>query len=127
MVPLRHGVAFRDLQQVLDAMEYHGWIGVQNVNGYGPDLYCKPAQCLQLKRIKAMGNFIMIPQEDDARLAKELAKSNHVGFGAFSVDLAPYDISIYDQKDVLSYNKKQFLFIRDMKLSYEMLAFAINS
>uniref|UniRef100_A0A914E872 Uncharacterized protein n=1 Tax=Acrobeloides nanus TaxID=290746 RepID=A0A914E872_9BILA len=125
-MPLRHGVAFRDLQEVLDAMEFHGWIGVQTLHGYGPDMYCNPDQCIQLERIKAMGHFIEIPSNDDARLAAELLKGYRVGFDALTIDLAPYDISIYDEREAWPYARRRFLFIRDMKLSYEMLAFAMN-
>jgi len=100
-------------------MEYHGWVGVQNVNGYGPGIYCKPTQCEQFERIKAKGRLMVIPQEDDAGLTDELMKGYRVGFAAFTVDLAPQDISVYDMQH-------RFLFIRDMKLSHEMLAFAMN-
>uniref|UniRef100_A0A914E6Q5 Uncharacterized protein n=1 Tax=Acrobeloides nanus TaxID=290746 RepID=A0A914E6Q5_9BILA len=118
-VPLRHGVAFHDLQEVLDAMEYQGWIGVQNVNGYGPGLYCKPEQCEQFERIKAKGRLIVLPQDDDVGLTEELMKGHRVGFAAFTLDLAPADISVYDRQ-------RRTLFIRDSKMSTEMLAFAMN-
>ncbi|KAL6736639.1 hypothetical protein Aduo_006965 [Ancylostoma duodenale] len=111
----KRGTIFTNFDGVLDAVQYEGWTMVIQERGYTPYLFCKPHQCERLNGLK--NRILYIDRSKD--MLEYVALDRHVGFGALPYDTDQYPIVVFDRK-------RSVLFVTDVDIAPEYLAFALN-
>ncbi|EPB78311.1 hypothetical protein ANCCEY_02613 [Ancylostoma ceylanicum] len=111
----KRGTIFTNFDGVLDAVQYKGWTMVIQERGYTPYLFCKPHQCERLNGLK--NRILHLDRSKD--MLDYVALDRHVGFGALPYDTDQYPIVVFERK-------RSVLFVTDVDIAPEYLAFALN-
>ncbi|KAL6736637.1 hypothetical protein Aduo_006964 [Ancylostoma duodenale] len=109
------GTIFTNLDEAMDAMEYHGWKMIIQRGGYSPFWYCRPVQCARLQKLQKRG----MVEEHFADVDSLLSQERQFVFSALAYDLAPNSKSLVD-------DRRRLLFIRDDLITPKYLAFAVR-
>ncbi|KAK6738253.1 hypothetical protein RB195_020391 [Necator americanus] len=109
------GTLFTDLDGAMDAIEGHGWKMIIQKGGYSPFWYCNPDQCARLRRLQSRD----LVQESTDDVMTVLSHDRQFVFSALTDDLAPYPMSIID-------DRRRLLFVRDEFMTPQLLAYAIR-
>ncbi|CAJ0605295.1 unnamed protein product [Cylicocyclus nassatus] len=110
------GALFTNLDEAMDAMEYHGWKMVFEDKDYSPLLYCYGAQCARMRELQKRSLLLYVK---NVSLEEVSETDHHFGFGGKSSDRVPHKETVLD-------DSKRILFVRDRLITPMHQSYAVS-
>ncbi|CAJ0587004.1 unnamed protein product, partial [Mesorhabditis spiculigera] len=117
----KKGYIFNNLNGVLDAVELHGWSILGDKSSYDPAVFCRNDVHDCTGRIDKLRPKFLPKESFNASDVIQILAANPkaIFFSGIQTDILREDVVYYDRS-------RRVLFIRDVGLPTEMLAFAVN-